>query len=191
MPKKSNRRELLADTAMRLIDDVGLAAVTHRAIDAAAGVPVGTTSNYFRTRAALYEAIAHRILDHQLAAEAAASTSASSDRADLVEALATAVDVGAGAARNRYLARFELSLEAARSPELAAVMRELRAVTLRTRAAQVRAVHPEATDEHIDALASLLTGVAFDRLTLGVPAMDTRDVVRAVVSGLLPGAAAS
>ncbi|WP_280451303.1 TetR family transcriptional regulator, partial [Nocardia cyriacigeorgica] len=43
----------LADTALALIDDYGLAQVTHRAIDAAAGVPIGTTSNYFPTRAAL------------------------------------------------------------------------------------------------------------------------------------------
>ncbi|WP_280453382.1 TetR/AcrR family transcriptional regulator, partial [Nocardia cyriacigeorgica] len=70
MPKRSERRVLLADTALALIDDYGLAQVTHRAIDAAAGVPIGTTSNYFPTRAALYEAIARRILDQQLEAEA-------------------------------------------------------------------------------------------------------------------------
>ncbi|MGN9847594.1 TetR/AcrR family transcriptional regulator, partial [Nonomuraea sp. H19] len=166
----------LADTAMRLIDEVGLAGVTHRAIDAAAGVPVGTTSNYFRTRSALYEAISHRILDQQFAALQAAPATPP-DREDLVDSLTAAIDDGSGPARNRYLARFELSLEAARNPRLAALMRELRAVTLRIRTAQIRAIHPAATDEQLDALGSLLTGVTFDRITLGVPGMDTRALV--------------
>ncbi|MFD1935520.1 TetR/AcrR family transcriptional regulator [Nonomuraea mangrovi] len=176
---------MLADTAMRLIDEVGLAGVTHRAIDAAAGVPVGTTSNYFRTRSALYEAIAHRILDQQLAALQAAPTTPP-DRKDLVDSLTAAIDDGTGPARNRYLARFELSLEAARNPRLAALMRELRAVTLRIRTAQIRAVHPAATDEQLDALGSLLTGVTFDRITVGVPEMDTRALVQALIAGFLP-----
>ncbi|MDP4500604.1 TetR/AcrR family transcriptional regulator [Nonomuraea turcica] len=185
MPRESDRREMLADTAMRLIDEVGLAGVTHRAIDAAAGVPVGTTSNYFRTRSALYEAIAHRILDQQLAALQAAPATPP-DREDLVDSLTAAIDDGTGPARNRYLARFELSLEAARNPRLAALMRELRAVTLRIRTAQIRAVHPAATDEQLDALGSLLTGVTFDRITVGVPGMDTRALVQALVAGFLP-----
>ncbi|WP_327581032.1 TetR family transcriptional regulator [Nonomuraea sp. NBC_00507] len=185
MPKESDRRELLADTAMRLIDEVGLAGVTHRAVDAAAGVPVGTTSNYFRTRATLYEAIAHRILDQQLAALQAAPATPP-DRESLVDSLTAAIDDGTGPARNRYLARFELSLEAARNPRLAALMRELRAVTLRIRAAQFRAIHPDAADEQLDALGSLLTGVTFDRITLGVPGMDTRALVQALIAAFLP-----
>ncbi|GAA2416163.1 TetR/AcrR family transcriptional regulator [Nonomuraea africana] len=184
MPRESDRRELLADTAMRLIDEVGLAGVTHRAIDAAAGVPVGTTSNYFRTRAALYEAIAHRILDQQLAALQAAPVTPM-DRDSLIDSLTAAIDAGDGPARNRYLARFELSLEAARNARLAALMRELRAVTLRIRTAQLRAIHPEATHEQLDALGSLLTGVTFDRLTLGVPGMDTRALVETLIAGFL------
>jgi DNA-binding transcriptional regulator YbjK len=184
MPRESDRRELLADTAMRLIDEVGLAGVTHRAIDAAAGVPVGTTSNYFRTRAALYEAIAHRILDQQLAALQAAPVTPM-DRDSLVDSLTAAIDAGDGPARNRYLARFELSLEAARNARLAALMRELRAVTLRIRTAQLRAIHPEATHEQLDALGSLLTGVTFDRLTLGVPGMNTRALVETLIAGFL------
>ncbi|WP_342216353.1 hypothetical protein [Nocardia cyriacigeorgica] len=96
-----------------------------------------------------------------------------------------AAPAGPGPARNRYLARFELSLEASRNADLAAVMRELRAVTLRRRAARIRAVYPEATEQQADAIASLLTGIAFDRLTLEVPAMDTAAIARAVLRGFL------
>ncbi|MGK8464131.1 TetR/AcrR family transcriptional regulator [Nocardia cyriacigeorgica] len=184
MPKKSERRSLLADTALALIDEHGLAQVTHRAIDTAAGVPLGTTSNYFPTRAALYEAIARRILDQQLDAEPEPVGEEATTQ-DVADYLAAAGDASAGAARNRYLARFELSLEASRNAELAAIMRELRAVTVRKRAVQIRAAYPHATEERVDAIASLLTGVAFDRLTLDVPAMDTAAVARAVLRGFL------
>jgi hypothetical protein len=37
----------------------------------------------------------------------------------------------------------------------------------------------------VDAIASLLTGLAFDRLTLEVPAMDTTVIARAVLCGVL------
>ncbi|GAB3967589.1 TetR family transcriptional regulator [Actinoallomurus acanthiterrae] len=176
---------MLADTALRLTDELGLTQVTHRGVDQAAGVPAGTTSNYFRTRAALYEAIARRILDQQLAAEheRPAGTAATPD--EVAGLLAAAVDAGTGPARNRYLARFELSLEAARNPELAALMRELRAVTLRIRTTQIRAAYPHATEDQVDAIASLLTGLAFDRLTLEVPVMDTTVIARAVLRGVL------
>ncbi|MCA2208494.1 TetR family transcriptional regulator [Nocardia rosealba] len=183
MPKKTDRRERLADAALRLIDEIGLSQVTHRAVDKAADVPPGTTSNYFPTRAALYAAIARRILDQQSAAESRFPAGTSASPGQVAELLADAVDAGAGPARNRHLARFELSTEAARNPELAALMRELRAVTVRTRAAQIRTAYPHATDEQVDAVVSLLTGVAFDRIALGVPDTDTAAIVRAVLQG--------
>ncbi|WP_225730650.1 MULTISPECIES: TetR/AcrR family transcriptional regulator [unclassified Nocardia] len=185
MPRKTDRRELLADTALRMIDDVGLAGVTHRAVDAAAGVPVGTTSNFFKTRTALYAAIARRILDQQNEAEKQRPASTSATSRQVADLLAEAIDAGNGPARNRYLARFELSVEAARDPELAHLMRELRAVTVRTRAQQIRAAYPHATDDQVDAIVSLLTGIAFDRVALDVPALDTTTIAHAVLRGFL------
>ncbi|WP_234038673.1 hypothetical protein [Micromonospora coerulea] len=38
-------------------------ALTHRAVDARAGVPAGTTSAYLRTRQALIEAVVRRLAD--------------------------------------------------------------------------------------------------------------------------------
>jgi DNA-binding transcriptional regulator YbjK len=186
VPRKSDRRDLLADTALRLIDDSGLAQVTHREIDKAAGVPDGTTSNYFRTRSALYEAIVRRLLDLQLAdLDRLAVTPLPGSPAELLDLLAATVEAGDGTARNRYLARVELSLEAARNPELAALMREMRAAAFQVIARKARAVHPHATDEQLDALGSVLTGLSLDRITLGVPAMSPRDVLAAVIPALL------
>ena len=55
----ADRCEQLLD-AISLLGDRGVRAVTHRAVDAQAGLPVGSTSNHFRTRDALFDGIAER-----------------------------------------------------------------------------------------------------------------------------------
>lgn len=47
-----NRRRVL-DAAIELVGLSGVRALTHARVDAAAELPKGSTSNYFRTRAAL------------------------------------------------------------------------------------------------------------------------------------------
>jgi DNA-binding transcriptional regulator YbjK len=56
-----DRRTELADAALAVVADKGLKGLTHRAVDAQAGVAVGTTSNYFRSRAALVSAAVDRV----------------------------------------------------------------------------------------------------------------------------------
>lgn len=62
----TDRRVVVADAAIRVVADQGLRGLTHRAVDAAAGLPQGSTSNHFRTRTALVEAVADRILAREL-----------------------------------------------------------------------------------------------------------------------------
>jgi AcrR family transcriptional regulator len=57
------RRQQLADAALDVVADGGMRALTHRAVDARAGFPAGTTSAYFRTREALVVGLADRISD--------------------------------------------------------------------------------------------------------------------------------
>lgn len=63
-----DRRTQLLDAALGVVADKGMKGLTHRAVDAAAQVAEGTTSNYFRNRAALVEAALDRLehLDGQL-----------------------------------------------------------------------------------------------------------------------------
>ncbi|MFE4195184.1 TetR/AcrR family transcriptional regulator [Paenarthrobacter sp. NPDC056912] len=56
-----DRRTQLADAALAVVSAQGLKGLTHRAVDAQAGVAVGTTSNYFRNRAALVGAAVDRV----------------------------------------------------------------------------------------------------------------------------------
>lgn len=57
----ADRRTQLADAALAVVAEQGLKGLTHRAVDARAGVALGTTSNYFRNRAALVGAAVDRV----------------------------------------------------------------------------------------------------------------------------------
>src|SRR3954454_14034141 len=63
----SSRRELLLDAAIRVLGERGVRAVTHRAVDAEAGVAAGSTANYFATRDTLFEAIVERFVQRERA----------------------------------------------------------------------------------------------------------------------------
>lgn len=51
----------VADAALQVLGSGGIHALSHARVDATAGVPAGTTSNYFRTRAALVSGAVQRL----------------------------------------------------------------------------------------------------------------------------------
>ena len=57
----TSRRDLLCDCAISVLAAEGGRGLTHRAVDRAAGVPEGTTKNYFPSRDALLGAAADRM----------------------------------------------------------------------------------------------------------------------------------
>lgn len=61
------RSEIVADAAVTVLARDGLRGLTHRAVDAEAGLPAGSTSNCFRSRAALLEVILARLEELDLA----------------------------------------------------------------------------------------------------------------------------
>ncbi len=58
-----DRRTQLLDAALAVVADSGMKGLTHRAVDAAARVAEGTTSNYYRNRTALVDAVLDRLLE--------------------------------------------------------------------------------------------------------------------------------
>ncbi len=60
-----SRAELIADTALALLAERGMRGLTHRAVDEAAGLPPGSTSNHARTRAALLKAAVRRLAERE------------------------------------------------------------------------------------------------------------------------------
>ncbi|MDX3537554.1 TetR family transcriptional regulator [Streptomyces sp. MB09-01] len=128
----TDRRTLIADTAIGLVAATGLRGLTHRAVDGAAGLPAGSTSYYFRTRTALIGACYQRLAELDLGdvdlgdldlgdldGESPSALPAL-DREAAAAALAGLLHRWLTVGRERQLARFELSLEAARNPALEA-----------------------------------------------------------------------
>ncbi len=63
----ANREEQLLDAAIEVLATSGMRQLTHRAVDAAAGLPAGSTSNRFRTRESLIIGVLRRILHRETA----------------------------------------------------------------------------------------------------------------------------
>ncbi|MFJ4190950.1 TetR/AcrR family transcriptional regulator [Kitasatospora sp. NPDC089509] len=126
----SPRAVLIADTAVTLLAERGVRGLTHRAVDEAAGLPLGSTSNLARTRAVLLTLALERITEvdadplRPLQA-VSASLSRQAARDVLVNLLAEDLHVRLQASRNLTLARLELALEANRDQALRARYDEL------------------------------------------------------------------
>jgi DNA-binding transcriptional regulator YbjK len=113
-----DRRDRLRDAAIEVLARDGGRGLTHRAVDAAAGLPVGTTKNYFPTRQSLLQAAAERCAELYLALPRPPV----SDRPTLVAMMSGLLADVAGPGRLRLLAVAELQAEAARAPWLSAIM---------------------------------------------------------------------
>ncbi|MFJ9693364.1 TetR/AcrR family transcriptional regulator [Kitasatospora sp. NPDC101183] len=112
-----SRPTLIADAAIALVAERGLRGLTHRAVDEAAGLPTGSTSNLARTRAALLELALVRIAERE-SAEFVDPALRGSPRAALAEVAAEGLHRAVTTGRALTVVRIELALEAARRPEL-------------------------------------------------------------------------
>lgn len=189
-PTNQARRRALADTAIELLASSGVHGVTHRAVEREAGLPLGTASNYFRSREALLVAAAERIIElHHADTDQAtdqATEQATEQPATLVDLLTESLLAAATTLRNRYLAIFELQLEATRRPVLASAL-----ASLQDTAVQITAGHhdklglatPRAT---ITTLITFYTSALFTLVT-SPPESVSRDVVQNMVQVIVHG----
>ncbi|GAB3551356.1 TetR/AcrR family transcriptional regulator [Arthrobacter tumbae] len=120
MARNDQRRSALADAGIRVLADEGARGLTHRAVDAAAGTPRGTASNYFPTRDDLISALVERI-GERLSPDPEAIPSRNARPPDRALFAAYLRDVVQRLSADRHvsLALFELRLEAARRPAVA------------------------------------------------------------------------
>ncbi|GAA4711539.1 transcriptional regulator, TetR family [Promicromonospora umidemergens] len=117
------RSEALLDAAIRAVGTNGLRALTHRAVDAAAGLPTGSASNLFRTREALLRAMVVRMIDTEVAGwDRLAGAASPTTPEALAGTLGTMVETLTGPLRTLTVARYTLFMEAARDESLQAEM---------------------------------------------------------------------
>lgn len=147
---------MIADAAISVIAAEGMRGLTHRAVDRAAGLPVGSTSYYARTRAALLELTIARIV---LLDQASPRSSGS-----LAEFIAGYAFDAITSGRTRMLARYEFALEATRRPELRAVYDE-GGLQIRRHAAEVlEAAGSADADRHARIVVDWMEGTIFGAL---------------------------
>ncbi len=115
----ANRRQEILDAAIVVLGRSGIHGLTHRAVDAAAGLSAGSVSNHFRSRDALLEAVTARIVERERTNwEEIAATTAPTTPARLAETLVEVARAMAGRHRDLTLARYAILLEAANHPPL-------------------------------------------------------------------------
>ncbi|WBB60845.1 TetR family transcriptional regulator [Streptomyces sp. WMMC500] len=118
----ASRQEVIADAAIALLAERGMRGLTHRAVDEAAGLPQGSTSNRARTRAALLELTIQRLAEREGRVLGIGDLPLSgTDPGPLADALAGLLHRFLTRHRTLLVARYELALEATRRPELRAI----------------------------------------------------------------------
>lgn len=173
MSDKPDRRTALLDATLTLIGEGGLSAVTHRAVEAAAGLPHGSTTYYFKTRQQLIDAAVDRLTERDHGAVDAmghgiAMTLARGDGLDY-EALAEGVTAWVRADPAQHRVRFELYLAAARRPLIAEKMLAARATFLRLMEPIVVAAGSDDPSADARTLVALLDGLVLHEITVTPP----------------------
>ncbi|MBP2476603.1 DNA-binding transcriptional regulator YbjK [Crossiella equi] len=163
-----SRRDQIADAAIEVLAEQGSRGLTHRAVDAKAGIAAGSTSYYFRTRLALLEAVQTRVTERHLeliTAMEAAAPKTPKELADLIVATmhATRADP------TLITATLELNLEAIRRPELRAGTARARDLFVAWQERMLRSIDNgrEPSKDLSQLLATLGTGMMLELLALG------------------------
>lgn len=119
-----SRRPLLADAAITILARDGGRGLTHRATDREAGVPEGTTKNYYPTRQAILEAAAHRMAElHRTAVDRLRETTPPGATPHQLRSLYPAlIRRAVHGDPTQALAMFELYLEGVRRPAIRAAL---------------------------------------------------------------------
>ncbi|MEU5009670.1 TetR/AcrR family transcriptional regulator [Streptomyces sp. NPDC021749] len=206
-PSPSGRPRLIADAALALLAERGMRGLTHRAVDEAAGLPLGSTSNLARTREALLETAVRRLAEreaavltptempagrpaHTTAPEAASPGADGRDTGPeaLADALSLALHHYLSRHRELLLARYEIALEATRRPALREIYDRAGRAFREPMAAMLAAAGSPAPERHTLTMVAWCDGVLFS-CTAGQfhTATPTRAELRASCTELLTG----
>lgn len=181
------RREQLLDAAISLLGDKGVRALTHRAVDAAAGLPVGSASNHFRTRDALFDGIVERFSARERSNwEELAGRLSPTTPAELAQAASTFAMDATRTNRTLTLARYTLLIESARLPSL---RRQLSSTGARVNAwfaTWLRVVGSTDMDRDANLIMNYWTGLVLHELAIPDPGFDPGPRLNALLTTLIP-----
>jgi TetR/AcrR family transcriptional regulator, regulator of biofilm formation and stress response len=183
------RRTRILDAVLTIVGREGTGAVTHRAVAAIAGVPLAATTYYFSSRDDLLaEALEHAAredlaeLEHDAAEFAADPLTA----ATLADRLTANVAGWLRGGRPALLAKYEISLESARRPELAATSRAWTDAYLRAIAPALAKLGSPDPQRDGSIVFAAVCGMVLDELAAPQPEFE-QAVLRPAVERLLVG----
>jgi AcrR family transcriptional regulator len=187
----SDRREHLLDAAISLLGDQGVRAVTHRAVDAAAGLPDGSTSNLFRTRDALFDGIVERFAARERANwEELAATASPGSPAELARTLAAFALDATRRHRTLTLSRYTILIEAARRPSLRRQLGTTESRVSAWYATWLRIVGSTDPDRDTHLILNYWTGLVLHELSNPDPDFDPGVHLAALLDTLIPAPSA-
>jgi DNA-binding transcriptional regulator YbjK len=188
----SDRRTLLSDAALDVLVDEGIRGLTHRAVDRKSAVPPGTTSAYFRTRAALLTGLVTRLVELdqaelQTMAEELPPLRTVEELVDGMVLLTRQRLTGEG--RRRSLARHACAVESVRDSELREILVPRENAGRETVRLFLAGQGVTDVENRTHTLLSCIDGLVFDRLVCGgeVPREALEGLVAAALQQTLPG----
>ena len=173
-------KERALEAALALVGEQGIRALTHARVDERAGLPKGSTSNWFRTRDALVTGVTVWLAESERADFAAAKIPPVDTPAQLVDALSDMIWIETGRFAARTRARYALFLEGARDPALLTPLLEQRRVYVQWTTDLLAHVGAAAPAAAARALMAAADGLVLHRVTVDPDAAIRPVIERAV-----------
>jgi DNA-binding transcriptional regulator YbjK len=180
-------RDRALEAAVGLVGTQGLRALTHVRVDERAGLPRGSTSNHFRTRAALLNGVVGWLAERELADFDPGFNPETASADDLIDVLCALIEAQTGAFRTRTMARYVLFLESARDPAVQAPLLENRRRFEQVVIGMVSALGAPNPESAARAVMACAEGLVLHRMTVDQNA-ELRPSVAVVVLGCLTAA---
>ena len=174
-------RDRALRAAVEEVGEHGIRALTHARVDARAGLPKGSTSNWFRTRAALLAGVVEHLAEEE---RATAPTGDVTTPDDLVELVCALIETASGPQAARTRVRLALSLEAAHNPDLLVPLEGQRAVFVEWTAALLGQIGAHDPQQAARTLLACGNGLLFHKLTVE-PDAEIRPVIERCVKACL------
>lgn len=175
-------RQRALEAGVELLGEDGVRALTHARIDERAGLPPGSTSNWFRTRRALLVGLVDWIAERERA-DFDAPIPQITGVDGLIDRLCAVVELLSGRYAARTRARYALFLELSRDPEVGEPLRRQRREFDRWTEKMVTTVGIADPGPATRALMALGDGLLLHRLTVD-PTLDVRPAIERTVRAM-------
>lgn len=168
------------EAALELVGEEGIRALTHARVDERAGLPKGSTSNWFRTREALVAGVVAWLAETERAEFAAGGSPPVETPTQLIDALCDLIELQTGPLAARTRARYALFLDGAGDAGLLAPLLDQRAAYVEWTMAILARVGAKAPVDAARTLMAACEGLNLHRVTVD-PEAAVRPVVERAV----------